>query len=409
MAAVLVLTAGCGRDVAMSAVDARPPLLPVSAMAVCRRSSFVRSITYYGRVEPVRTTALSFEFGGRLESVAIDEGSEVRSGCVVARLDTSILEAERAVLLSRRAAESAVLARLRRGERKEIIAAALAKVRRLESDVKLAASDRRRAEKVVAGGSISRSAYDQAVALHESAGFALEEARQRLDELKAGSREEDISAQVSRVASTDAELKLLDVRLSKATLVAPFDAICVGRFHDEGDALLPAEVVLELNEADALQARFSVPAQQLSAAQQSRCVHVGDRRYAAGDIVQVPQVDGRSRTVDVVIPLKTSPHDRVLPGMVCTLGLEKRIPEDCLELPLSALVASIRGLWSCYRLRESDSDPEVYDVEKFDVTPVHTDGDRVYVVSALPDQSLVVNDGVHKLSPGMRVRLAKTY
>ncbi|QEF99675.1 putative efflux pump membrane fusion protein [Stieleria maiorica] len=354
-------------------------------------------------------TALSFEFGGRLESVAIDEGSVVQSGSVVARLDTSILEAEKAVLLSRRAAESAVLDRLRKGERKEIIAAALAKVRRLESEVKLAASDRKRAEKVVAGGSISRSAYDQAVALHESAGFALEEARQRLDELKAGSREEDISAQVSRVASTDAELKLLDVRLSKSTLVSPFDAICVGRFHDEGDALLPGEVVLELNESDALQARFAVPAPQLPTASQASCVHVGNQRYATGDIVQVPRVDGRSRTVDVVIPLKTAPQERVLPGMVCTLDLEKRVEADCVELPLSALVASIRGLWSCYRLHESDSDPEIYDVEKFDVTPIHTDGDRVYVVSALPDQSLVVNDGVHKLSPGMRVRLAKMH
>ena len=104
IAVPLLVASGCKEGIG----DSPPPamkVMPVSATLVRRQSSFVYPITYYGRVEPARRAALSFELPGRLEAVTVDEGKFVPAGHVVARLDTSALDAEKAELLTKRKTE----------------------------------------------------------------------------------------------------------------------------------------------------------------------------------------------------------------------------------------------------------------------------------------------------------------
>ena len=158
-------------------------------------------------------------------------------GQVIARLDASAFEADRQVLLTQRTTKSALLDRLKKGEREEVIDVARAEVKRIEVDLRQKAADRKRAESVYKGRAISKSDYDQAVYAHESAKFSLEQALKRLEELETGSRVEDVQAQASRVAEIDAQLQRLAVQFEKSQLRAPFPAVCIRRHQDEGVTL----------------------------------------------------------------------------------------------------------------------------------------------------------------------------
>ena len=50
---------------------------------------------FVGQNEPQRTVTVSFELPGQLASISADEGDSVSQGQIIARQDTSLLEAER--------------------------------------------------------------------------------------------------------------------------------------------------------------------------------------------------------------------------------------------------------------------------------------------------------------------------
>jgi len=401
----LMITAGCEQGIGH--VPPQPTVLPVTAMVLHRQASFAYPVTYYGRVEAARSAALSFERAGRLDAVLLEEGARVPSGVVVARLDTSALEAEQKLLITQRGIESSLLDRLRRGERDEVIKAAQADVKRLDVEVTRALSEKERADRVYASRAISRADYEQAFYSYRAAVHALDQAQQRLEELRSGTRSEDIDAQASRVAAIDAQLEQLQVQFEKSVLRAPFAGICIARLQDEGVTLSPGQIVLQVNEANRLKARFSIPQDNLNLVSEARYLEVGGRQYPVSLPRAISQVDAVTRSVDIVIPLHVDESERVLPGQTCAMTLVKRIEAECVELPISALVASVRGLWSCYQLQPLEGSDAISRVIKVEVSVIHTDGVRAYVASSLPDQAMIVSEGVHKLVPGMHVRVVE--
>lgn len=392
---------GCNDQEAEFATS--PTTITVRAIQLERQSGFELTTTYYGRTEPVRRSDLSFEFPGRLDVVKIDEGDRVADGQLLARMDTTILKADRKVLLAKRGAETALLDRMRNGERTEVIAAAAASVKRLEAELERANAQKKRAEQVIERGAISETEYDRTISTYKAAFYALVEAEQRLDELKRGTRVEDIAAQESRVAAINAELEQLEIRFEKSVLHAPFDGICVARFRDEGVILSPGEPIVSLNEINKLQARFSIPKHHRKHVQSGGKLVVEGVAHEIRDVQEIAEIDSSTRTIGVVIPLTCDAASTPLPGSVCELHLVNNVDSECHKLPMSALVPSIRGLWSYYRLQPHEAVPDAYVVQKHDATVIHTDGDHVYVDSSLPDHSLVVADGVHKLVPGVLV------
>ena len=403
MAVSVILTSGCEKGIGH--VPPKTTILPVSAMVVRRQSSFAYPITYYGRVEPARTVALSFELPGRLEMVSVDEGKFVPAGHVIARLDTSALEAEKTVLLTQRQTESFLLDRLKRGEREEVIRPPNRKSCVLDVEMKRAETEYERAKRSYASKTISREDYDQKRYAYSAAIHSVEQAQQRLKELRSGTRIEDIDAQSSRIEAIDAQLKQLDVQFEKSVLKAPFDGICIERVQDEGVTLSPGQTVLKMNEANRLEARFAIPQSNLDLVGKAKYLEVGGEQLPLEEPRAISQVDAMTRTVDVVIPLRADTGQRILPGQTSTVTLVKQIEADCTELPISALVASVRGLWSCYQLEPVSENESIYEVVKVEVTIIHTDGVRAFVESTLRDQALIIPDGVNKVVPGMQVRV----
>jgi multidrug efflux pump subunit AcrA (membrane-fusion protein) len=401
LTAATVWMVGCNGGASKIKEIDQATILPVKVTQVVRRTEFTYPLNYYGRVKAVRESALAFELAGQVSAMLVDEGDQIREGQPLANLNTEILAAQRKLLVAKKAVEESLLKRLVKGERPEVIDAAQAAVERLRIEVKRALINEQREQKLLQTKSISESRYEQLKYDYESLRFSLKEAQAHLAELESGPREEDIEAQENRVAMQDAEISVLDTRMEKATLYAPFAGQVIERIIDGGTVVDAGQAVLVVSGSGEYEARFSLPVTQLAQLVNIQTVVVGNRQIPVKGYRVVSNVDPSTRTVDVVFVLE--PTTDLIAGESCNVEMTQTIKKNCVEMPVDALIPSIRGLWSCYRV-VPDAEGSGYQVTKEEVTIEHTDGDRVFVVTDLPDDALIASEGVHKLVPGMQVQ-----
>ncbi len=162
-------------------------LKPVESYQVVR--------TYTGEVEAVRASELGFERGGKLVWLSIDRGDRVSAGTPLAKLDTSNLEAKRQELIAQKSRAAAVLEELQTGPRTEDIAASRAQVREIEEQLKLEHLKRSRRKYLYETGAISKEQYEEVAFNSNALSERLKAARSHRDELLAGTRKEQITAQ----------------------------------------------------------------------------------------------------------------------------------------------------------------------------------------------------------------------
>ena len=137
--------------------SAEVSILPVETLQVEAVSSYRVPRIYTGEIAALRSSELGFERGGELVQVMANEGQRVRSGELVARLDTRNLETQRLQVAAQKAQAEARLAELENGARPEAIAAAEAQVRDLEQQLILQETQAQRREYLYERGAIAQS------------------------------------------------------------------------------------------------------------------------------------------------------------------------------------------------------------------------------------------------------------
>ena len=399
---LFIAATGCSEDVASKGTE-DTTTVTVQAIRANRLSEYSYLQHFFGKIQPSQRTALSFEIPGQVVNLSFDEGDVVEAGESVAVLDTAILESQKRQVLAKKQVEMMILQRLEAGERKEVVEAARALVRKTKAELQQVSLERDRLESLIPNNAVTKTEYEAAVYRAESLEAAVDVAKARLKELENGTREEDVAAQRNRIAALDAEAAALDTRMAKAVLKAPFSANITKRLVDDGAVVNEGQPVFAISEKHRPEARFSVPKAQLEQAKTVSEIEVGDRTFSVRKQRLVPSVSRDTRTVDVVYELEFEAD--VMEGETCRLSLSEIVRLECVELPLSALVPSIRGLWSCYSLKEIAAS-DFYLVTRVDLTVYHTSGEKVYAQTSLSDGALVVTEGVHKIVPGMSVRIA---
>ena len=187
----------------------------------------------YGNVD-VRQVDLSFKIGGRLAAANFEEGDTIKAGDVVASLEKADFEDQ--VQLAQAAVDSraALLEKLERGARTEEIAQARAELDVRQSALTLAEATLKRTERLAGEDYASHQQHDLAQAERDGGAAAVAAARQALDLLVAGSREEDIKAAQAVLSAEHATLSLAQRRLSDADLAAPNDGVILTRVREPG-------------------------------------------------------------------------------------------------------------------------------------------------------------------------------
>jgi HlyD family secretion protein len=276
-----------------------------------------RPYEWSGTVE-ARTVSVGSRVGGRVKAVLVKEGDRVEAGQAIVELEPADLPAQRLMAKAQLDEAAATLDKLKNGARPEEIeqakaraqtaAAALEETRTGARSEEIAGANARlvatqvaadkaktdveRARRLFATQSISQAELDDAETALKGATAQRDAAAQALDELKNGSRREDIAQAQARALEARASAKLvtlgtrvediqaaqasveaaqgrleqMDILLGELTIRAPRASHVESLDLRPGDILAPNATAGSLVEDDQLYVRVYVPETQLGLA-----------------------------------------------------------------------------------------------------------------------------------------------
>lgn len=271
-------------------------------------SDLTVEISATGTLQPLTQVDISSELSGVVREVAVAENQQVRKGDVLAKLDTSKLEAQigRAQASAKAAAASVETARVTLKETEQALA---------------------RASELARKGMATQQALDTAQAARDRAKAALDSAKASL-------------------AIANADLKLQQADLAKSTIYAPIDGIVLTRSVDPGQTVassLQAPVLFviaaDLRKMELKAAVDEADIGQISVGQQARFTvdAFPERPFDA----EIRDISYASVTTDGVVTydarLDVDNTDMLLrPGMTATVSVVTQQAKAVLTVPSSA-------------------------------------------------------------------------
>jgi multidrug resistance efflux pump len=325
---------------------------------------------YTGEIEPEDEIAIVAEVGGQVLEVNMEVGDRVSPGQLLIRIDSAMLEAQRAQALAGLEATQAQLDLLLVAPEEQDIEAARAGVAAADAaykravegptqeDLTMAESQLRQSEAAVRR---AQAAYDQVAwnpliaALPESQqlqqatlAFAaaqaqydkivkgstqdiiagayaqLAQARAQLQRLEEGAKPAQIQAVEAQVRQAETALYLAQLQLDKATVRAPVAGIISQVTTAAGAMALPGSPVARLLSPEV---KIVIPVEESRMAEvrigQPARIYVNaypDRSFEGTVALIAPQLDPASRTVRVTVR-PTGETDVLSPGMFATVEL----------------------------------------------------------------------------------------
>jgi len=353
-----------------------PPTVEVEVTTVSRvyPSLGFTVLNASGYVVAQRKAAVAAKTTGRLEWLGVEEGSRVREGEVIARLESRDVAAARD-----RAAAGLERARA-------VLAEAEAEAHEAELSF-------RRFQELLAGGFVSRAEYDAAEARRDRTRAGVESAR-------------------AAVAAAAAELREAEVAFDYTRVRAPFDAVVLTKNADIGDILTPigaaAEAraaVVNIADLDSLQVEADVSESSLEKVSvgqpcEIRLDALPEERFAGEVHMIVPTADRSKATVLVKVRF-LDPDPRILPEMSARVAFLAREPAEEERTPRTALHAAA--------VRRQNGRTEVFVVRqgRAVATPVTTGeaiGDMVEIREGVETGEKVVLRHLEKMRDGIRVK-----
>ena len=180
------------------------------------------AFTAPGRIEGAGPPlAIGSAAGGIVAGVLVQEGERVRAGQVLVKLDCRPLEAEVQARAAHLAAAQATYDRFRNGPRPDEVAVGEAVVGYSQARADEAKKTLQRAETLQEGVTVTTAHLLEVQRDARIAAAQLEEARSRLNLLRAGSREEDIRSAKELRDAAAADLDTTKARLAQCSIAAP--------------------------------------------------------------------------------------------------------------------------------------------------------------------------------------------
>ena len=194
-------------------------ILSVQATPIKLVNSYSVSQSYTGVVEAKRTSELGFEQSGLLKSIYIEEGEKVAKGEIIAQLDTSQTQAQKAVLIAQKERAIATLEELQTGPRVEVIAATraslaqeLAKLQELQTGPRIEVIAATRASLAQELAKLQELQTGPRIEVIAATQASLAQELAKLQELQTGTRTEDIEAARSAVLDLEEQVELAQLR-----------------------------------------------------------------------------------------------------------------------------------------------------------------------------------------------------
>jgi HlyD family secretion protein len=225
-------------------------LIALAGLA-CSGRSARNTITASGTIEAIEVN-VSSKTAGQILDLAVEEGSRVKPGDVLARIDHAtadiqLRQAEAGVALAR-----AQLVLLRNGARREDIEQAEAALRQAEANLRVATDDARRMRELLRSGSVTTKQRDDAEARLTVAESQRSAAVEAVNKVRRLSRPEEIAAAEARLDQAQAAADLLTKTIADCTVVAPAGGIVTHKAAEAGELVTPGATLVTLSELDSV-------------------------------------------------------------------------------------------------------------------------------------------------------------
>jgi RND family efflux transporter MFP subunit len=256
--------ANCGGQAATDGgnsnpAGAMPPAdvktLTLSPHPVPRTSEFIAAI------HSLSSTTIQPQVDGLVTRIFVRSGDRVRAGQNLVQIDPDRQQASVASLEAARAAR--------------------------EAEVKFAADQLRRAEKLLEGGAVSRQELDQAQTVHQTA--------------------------VAQLAAIEAQIREARVELRYYSVTAPSAGIVGDIPIRQGDRVSPATLITTIDRAEGLEAYVSVPLERAAELRPGLPLELLDANGAVAATNPItfiaPRADDATQSVLVKARLRKAPPD----------------------------------------------------------------------------------------------------
>jgi HlyD family secretion protein len=212
----------------------------------------------FGNVD-IRQVQLAFNGNERIAALLVEEGDRVKTGQLLARLDTQRLEPKAASREAQVQAQRQVVARLEAGNRPEEVRKSKADLEAAKADLVNAELIYKRVIQLTTQGVEPPQRRDDARAALDVAKARDAAASEAYDLMVLGPRKEDIAAAKATLQAYEADLALARRELADAQLYAPTNGVIRNRLLETGDMASPQKPVFTLALDDPVWVRAYVP------------------------------------------------------------------------------------------------------------------------------------------------------
>lgn len=334
---VVSLAAACGGGSAAPA-GGNPSGTPASTRNVqviqAVESRLERTIAVTGTLAAEEQVTLSFKVTGRLDSLAVDLGSQVAKGDPIGRMTATdfllrVSQADAALQQAR-----ARLGLPAGGTDDGVVVEETAVVRQARAVLDQARLTMDRAQSFLKDGIGSQANFDEANASYKVAEGRYQDAI------------EEVRNRQALLTQRRTELELAKQALTDSTLTAPFAGRVRERHATPGQFLGTGAPVVTIVKVNPLRLRLSIPEREAAAVRPGLAVRVlleGDPTPHAGRIARIsPAIEESSRTLSVEAEV-ANPTGALRPGAFANAEVITESTESAILVPETAL-ASFAGV-----------------------------------------------------------------
>ena len=205
---------------------------------------------------------------------------------------------------------------------------------------------------------------------------------------------QDFDKAKSEYLVAKSQVKFFEVKKSQTILRAPYDGFIQNRFVDEGTVINGSNPILEILDANKVEAHVSIPENLVNNLEVSNdyVFEIGQEK-AKGKFKRLAPMSASGSNSRLAI---FEFSDFFIPGSVIDLIIKIKKSEQGIWLPINSLSQSEQGLWSVYTVSDDGSNR----VEKDLVRILHFENNYAYVSGTLKDGDLVILGGLSKIIEG---------
>lgn len=268
-----------GTEITGGVLSQGQQILNISGFII-KPEHFSELVKSSGTLRPDEEVDLAFETSGKIVSIKFTEGTRVRKGDLLAKINDRPLQAQ---------------------------------LEKLLAEKKLTEAKEFRERSLLEKDAISQESYDQIV---------------------------------TELQTTEADIDLIEARISETELRAPFDGIIGLRYLSEGSYVSPSIKIAKLIKTTPLKIEFSIPeryAQEIKIGYPVTFIVDGISNAFQASVYAVdPKIDIDTRTI-VLRALYPNSRDELKSGRYASITLMMSQIDNAVSIPTEALIPEMEG------------------------------------------------------------------